>query len=157
MGELGALTQALAGAKRDSTCRAMIVFDASSPVRAWLRFRGRHDRHTLDYYAAKWLDVFDQLTSKLEVLLLIWQISHVGAPRNEWPDKMAKEALRLAVLPFPNHAPSFFSMRYTRAPKSLFRWALERGGKYHPLTHTEERIGWMNHFPLTGTLSVFLK
>ena len=63
----------------------------------------------------------------MEVLLLVWQTSHVGAPRNEWPDKMAKEALRMALLPFPNLTPSFFSMRYTRAPKSLFRWALERG------------------------------
>ena len=36
----------------------------------------------------------------------------MGAPRNEWPDRMAKEALRLAMLPFPNHTPSFFSMRY---------------------------------------------
>jgi ribonuclease HI len=125
VGELGALTQAVEDAERDS--RVMIVFDASSPVRAWLRFRGRHDRHKLDYYAAKWLDAFDQLTRKLEVLLLVWQTSHVGAPRNEWPDKMAKEALRMALLPFPNLTPSFFSMRYTRAPKSLFRWALERG------------------------------
>ena len=31
------------------------------------------------------------------------------------------------MVPFPVRAPSFFTLYYTRAERSLFRWALDRG------------------------------
>ena len=52
----------------DEGGRVLVMLDASSPVRAWLRFRGRHNRHKLDYYAARLLDSLDQALHKLEVV-----------------------------------------------------------------------------------------
>ena len=78
-GELGALLQALEDA--EVGCRIALVFDATSSVRAWLKFRGRHARHKLNYYARMLLDAFEQLVQKCEVVVLeVWQTSHVGSP-----------------------------------------------------------------------------
>jgi ribonuclease HI len=72
--------------------RVLVVLDASSPVRAWLRFRGSHNRHKLDYYAARLLDSLDQALQKIAVVVFFWQTSHVGSPTNEWADLSATAA-----------------------------------------------------------------
>jgi len=125
VGEMAALLLAITDAAEGG--RVLVVLDASSPVRAWLRFRGRHNRHKLDYYAARLLDSLDQALQKLEVVVFFWQTSHVGSPTNEWADLLATAALLMKVAPFVLSPMSFASMRYSRPPKSLFRWALERG------------------------------
>ena len=125
VGELGALLQALEDAEAGG--RIALVFDATSPVRAWLKFRGRHARHKLNYYARMLLDTFEQLVQKCEVVVLVWQTSHVGSPANEWADLAATAALARAVLAFPVRPATFFTYYYTRAERSLFRWALCRG------------------------------
>ena len=81
VGEMAALLLAITDAAEGG--RVLVVLDASSPVRAWLRFRGRHNRHKLDYYAARLLDSLDQALQKLEVVVFFWQTSHVGSPTNE--------------------------------------------------------------------------
>ena len=125
VGELAALLQAVHDA--EAGARVVVVFDATSPVRAWLRFRGRHARHKLSYYARHLLDTFEQLVQKCEVVVLVWQTSHVGSPANEWADLLATLALQRAMVPFPVKVVSFCTLYYTRAERSLFRWALCRG------------------------------
>ena len=65
---------------------------------------------------------------KCEVVVLMWQTSHVGSPANEWDNLAATLALGKATLPFQVRTASFVSMYYSRAEWSLlFRWALCRG------------------------------
>ena len=59
-----------------------LVFDANSPIKAWLKFRGKHNRHKLAYHAARLLDTLEQLVQACEVVAFIWQTSHVGSPTN---------------------------------------------------------------------------
>ena len=125
VGELGALLTAAEDVEAGG--RVLLLFDATSPVRAWLRFRDKHNRHKLDYYANRLLDALERLLQKCELVIFIWQTSHVGSPCNEWADMEATAALALPVVPFPALRPSYFSMRYSRPPRSVFRWALERG------------------------------
>ena len=93
-------------------------------MRAWLKLRGRHARYKLNYYARALLDTFEQLVQKCEVVVLVWQTSHVGSPANEWADLSAMAALARAVLAFPVRPATFFTYYYTRVERSLFRWVL---------------------------------
>ena len=126
-GELGAVLVALKEAPADG--RMLVVVDATSPVTAWLRFRGVHDRIKCGYYIAAWLDTLDGLLVRQELVVFWWQTSHVGAPPNEWADVEATAAFQGDRLVVPRVAPTFFSLRPVRPVRSWFAWASERGAR----------------------------
>jgi ribonuclease HI len=81
--QLDALTDAFS---RGTEERVIIVFDATSPVRAMLRFGRLSARARGDRLAAELLEHFERLRRRVSALVLIWQTSHVGEPVNEWAD-----------------------------------------------------------------------
>ena len=83
--QLDALTDALS---RGTEERVIVVFDATSPVRAMLRFGRLSARARGDRLAAELLEHFERLRRRVSALVLIWQTSHVGEPVNEWADMM---------------------------------------------------------------------
>ena len=83
--QLDALTDATS---RGTEERVIIVFDATSPVRAMLRFGRLSARVRGDRLAAELLEHFERLRRRVSVLVLLWQTSHVGEPVNEWADVM---------------------------------------------------------------------
>jgi len=127
LGELGAVVAALRAEAEGG--HILYIRDVTSPIRAWLRFRKCHHRTQLGYYAAAWLDTLDQLVAKEEVMVFLWQTSHVGAPANEWADVLAGEAManeqsdkgrRLCV---PRLPVRFCTQQPARPARSLFAWA----------------------------------
>ena len=76
----------------DAGGRLVFVIDATSPIRALLKYRKVHHRRRVDYYAEEELDTLMQLMERHEVVVFIWQTSHVGSPPNEWADVLADEA-----------------------------------------------------------------
>jgi ribonuclease HI len=76
--QLDALTDATS---RGTEERIIIVFDATSPVRAMLRFGRLSARARGDRLAAELLEHFERLRRRVAALVLIWQTSHVGEPR----------------------------------------------------------------------------
>ena len=117
----------------------LLVFDATSPVRAWLRFRRKHARTRCGYKAFQLLDTLDQLVARHEMVVFLWQTSHVGSPTNEWADLEAAVAMGGGVVTpvatgaraasrciVPRRAPQCFSVRASRPTSSMFRWATER-------------------------------
>lgn len=97
--ELAAQLDALADAvTRGPEERVIIVFDATSPVRAMLRFGRLGARARGDRLAAELLEHFERLRRRVAVLVLLWQTSHVGEPTNEWADVLCdKFGLRLEI------------------------------------------------------------
>ena len=83
--QLDAITDATS---RGTEERVIIVFDATSPVRAMLRFGRLSARARGDRLAAELLEHFERLRRRVAALVLIWQTSHVGEPVNEWVDVM---------------------------------------------------------------------
>ena len=131
LGELAALLAALDDAPEGS--RVLLMFDATSPVRAWLRFRRKHARIRCGYKAFHLLDTLDQLVARHEMVVFLWQTSHVGSPTNEWADLEAERAMRGGEisagsrLEVPRLTSQCFSVRSSRPTSSMFRWASERG------------------------------
>ena len=80
LGELGAVLAALAAEQAGG--RILIILDATSPIRAWLKYRRKHHRTQMGYYGAELLDTLEQLVARQEVVVFLWQTSHVGAPAN---------------------------------------------------------------------------
>ena len=111
--------------------RIATVFDATSPVAAWLRFRRVHDRVKQGYYGAELLDSWWQWVEQQELWLGLWQTSHVGEPRNEWADVEAGKAASLdaARLDVRRAEPSYFSMCPSRPSRKWSTWARARGGR----------------------------
>ena len=112
--------------------RVLLVFDATSPVKAWLKFRTRHARLRCGYKAFHMLDTLDQLVERHELVVFYWQTSHVGSPTNEWADLEADKAMGEgeltgeSVLRIPRRQPRCFSVRTTRPVSSVFRWSSRR-------------------------------
>ena len=92
-----------------------MVFDATSPVRAMLRFGRLSARARGDRLAAELLEHFERLRRRVAALVLIWQTSHVGEPVNEWVDVICDKfgvdddypiprgKVAFASLTFPDH------------------------------------------------------
>jgi Ribonuclease HI len=127
LGELGAVLAALAAEQAGG--RILIILDATSPIRAWLKYRRKHHRTQMGYYGAELLDTLEQLVARQEVVVFLWQTSHVGAPANEWADVLAGEAMakeqadkgrRLAI---PRLPVRFCAQRPARPSRSVFAWA----------------------------------
>ena len=110
--QLDALTDATS---RGTEERVIIVFDATSPVRAMLRFGRLGARARGDRLAAELLEHFERLRRRVAALVLIWQTSHVGEPVNEWVDVMCDKfgvdddypiprgKIAFASITFPDH------------------------------------------------------
>ena len=67
LGELAAVLTALKSEPEGG--RILIILDATSPVRALLKFRKCHQRTQLGYFASEWLDALDQLVARQEVVV----------------------------------------------------------------------------------------
>ena len=96
------------------------MFDATSPVLAMKKFRRLCHRRRQGYYAGEWLESLFRLVDRQEVVVFIWQTSHVGSPTNEWADLAAgaagSDGEELAVV---RVASQSASMLYTRPAKTL--------------------------------------
>ena len=128
LAELAALVEALA--QEADGERISIVFDATSPVLALLHFRRAHDRTKQQFYGSDLLDSFDQEVARMDVVVLLWQRSHVGSPANEWVDGVAdckgfdKESD--PMLQIRRRTPRHYSMRLAAPDRSVMRWAKGR-------------------------------
>ena len=90
LGELAAQLDALTA--EEPGRRIMIVFDATSPVRAMQRFREAGARMRQRCHVGSWLQHFDRLTRRQELVVFKWQTSHVGSVVNEWADVLAGQS-----------------------------------------------------------------
>jgi len=116
--ELAAQLDALHEATRNLGERVIIIFDATSPVLAMLRFGRLGARARGDKLAAELLEHFERLRRRCAALVLLWQTSHVGEPINEYADitcdKFGLEDLcpiqrgevQFASITFPGHVRS---------------------------------------------------
>ena len=116
--ELAAQLDALYEATRNPGERVIIIFDATSPVLAMLRFGRLGARARGDRLAADLLEHFERLRRRCAALVLLWQTSHVGEPINEYADvtcdKFGLEDLspiqrgevQFASITFPGHVRS---------------------------------------------------
>ena len=127
--ELAALIEALQ--TEPDGGRIIIVFYATSPVRAALRYGRVHARRKGCHYAHVLLDTLTQEARRHELVLLIWQRSHVGSPVNEWAD-IAVDAIAKdcndpsqgdGVTPLVCAASEAFSLTDERWPRGPFRWS----------------------------------
>ena len=84
--ELAAQLDALSEATRKPGERVIIIFDATSPVLAMLKFGRLGARARGDRLAAELLEHFERLRRRCAALVLLWQTSHVGEPVNEYAD-----------------------------------------------------------------------
>ena len=105
--QLDALTDATA---RGTDERVIMVFDATSPVRAMLRFGRLSARARGDRLAAELLEHFERLRRRVAALVLLWQTSHVGEPVNEWVDVMCDKFGVDDDYPIPRGLVEFSSM-----------------------------------------------
>ena len=76
IGELAA--QLDAAAAEDEGGRVIVVFDATSPVLAMKKFRRQCARRQQGYYVGEWLEALFRLWDRQEVVVLLWQNSHMG-------------------------------------------------------------------------------
>ena len=96
----------------DRGARVIVTFDAVSPLKAARRFRRACNRQKQGYYVGSWLSALLRLLDRCEVVVFLWQKSHVGSPPNEWVDRLADIAAESdAVLPVPRLPVYFASLR----------------------------------------------
>ena len=107
--QLDALTDA---ASRGTEERIIIVFDATSPVRAMLRFGRLSARARGDRLASELLEHFERLRRRVAALVLLWQTSHVGEPVNEWVDVMCDKFGLDDDYPIPRGRVAFASITF---------------------------------------------
>ena len=97
----------------DDTNRILIIFDATSPVRSMLNFRAVGARARQSKHAARWLEVFDWLAARPELVVFLWQPSHCGEPCNERADLAADDAAQgLDRVPVCKSLSLFASMQF---------------------------------------------
>jgi hypothetical protein len=105
----------------------VIVFDATSPVTAMRKFATSGDRTRQSYNAGQWLEHFVRLVNRQQVVVFMWQTSHVGSPLNEFADYLADLALKESVVPVPRGLVEFEAVRWSGARRGgLHAWARPR-------------------------------
>ena len=77
--------------------RVVIIFDATSPPEVLRRFVWSCRRKRQRVYRRDWLDTWWRQLQAFEVVVFVWQTSHVGAPVNEWADRAAAKAARAGL------------------------------------------------------------
>ena len=90
LAEMAAMMDSLAAEEEGG--RIVVVFDATSPVHAMVRFRRECHRRRRGFYADAWIGTWLRLINRHEVVVFLWQTSHVGSPINEWADVLADSA-----------------------------------------------------------------
>ena len=119
--QLDALTDAIARGPEE---RVIIVFDATSPVRAMLRFGRLGARARGDRLAAELLEHFERLRRRVAVLVLLWQTSHVGEPTNEWADVLCDKFGLDDDYPIPRGRIEFASLIFPAHVRSAQEYAM---------------------------------
>ena len=120
--QLDALTDAV---RRGSEERIIVVFDATSPVRAMLRFGRLSARARGDRLAAELLEHFERLRRRVAVLVLLWQTSHVGEPLNEWADVVCDTFGLEDDYPIPRGIVEFASMTFPAHKSSAQEYVMQ--------------------------------
>jgi ribonuclease HI len=120
--QLDALTDAVARGPEE---RIIIIFDATSPVRAMLRFGRLGARARGDRLAAELLEHFERLRRRVAVLVLLWQTSHVGEPTNEWADVMCDKFGLDDDYPIPRGHIEFASLTFPVHIRSAQEYAMQ--------------------------------
>ena len=122
LGELAAQLDAAAAECEGG--RVIIMFDATSPVLAAKRCSRASHRKQQGYLAGEWLRALSRLWQRAELVVFLWQTSHVGDPCNEWADLLAAAAaMRKAVVAVPRLPSASASMQYTMPRRSTQAWA----------------------------------
>ena len=88
--ELAAIVALLQHEPRGS--RIIVVMDATSPVQSLLSYSKRHMRRGIATYELQMVDAAWQAARRHEVVVFLWQTSHIGAPLNESADRAADAA-----------------------------------------------------------------
>ena len=109
--------------KEDAGGRIIVVFDATSPVQAMRKFRRLCHRRKQGRLAGEWLEALFRLLDRQEVVVFLWQTSHVGSPMNEWADLEAAKAGNGPVVPVVRLPSEYYSMKFTMPKKSTHEWA----------------------------------
>ena len=123
LGELAAEIDAAAAMEKGA--RVILVFDATSPMRAVIRDALLSSRRRQGRVAGEWLETLVALLRRAEVVVMLWQTSHVGSPVNEWADAEAEAAARAEhVEAVPRLVRRSCSLIYTVPKQSVSRWAM---------------------------------
>ena len=94
------------------------------------RFHRSHDRRKQGYYCDEYLDTWRQVMEQNDVVLQLWQTSHVGDPTNEWADVEAGAAAKAEeILHVALRTPRHFSMRPSRPLRSWLAFGRARLGR----------------------------
>ena len=151
LGELAALMDVLRQAPPGGV--VVIVFDATSPVHALLKFVRAGSREKQRYYGGEWLEELWRLIQRQRLVWFWWQTSHVGAPLNEWADLLADEAKALPAVAVSRGPVTFASLRWAGARGGVHEWASRRA--------SEVTSGWLASFmsetPARGEGEIRLK
>ena len=123
--ELIAQLDALDDATRTQGERVIIVFDATSPVRAMLRFGRLGARARGDRLAAELLEHFERLRRRCSALVLLWQTSHVGEPINEYADITCDTFGVSDVSPVPRYQIEYASITFPGHVRSAQEYAAQ--------------------------------
>ena len=121
--ELVAQLDALEEATRTPGERVIIVFDATSPVLAMLKFGRLSARARGDKLAAELLEHFERLRRICTALVLIWQTSHVGEPINEYADVTCDTYGIEDVTPVPRGIITYASLIFPQHKRSAHEYA----------------------------------
>ena len=121
LGELAAQLDALSHLPAGG--RVAIVFDATSPVTAMRAFSHSCARARNRFYAGSWLEHFIRLLRRQQLVVFMWQTSHVGSPLNEHVDIIADEAKGWDAVPVPRGPATFASWQWTGAQRGVHQWA----------------------------------
>ena len=103
----------------------IIVFDATSPVRAMLRFGRLGARARGDRLAAELLEHFERLRRRCSALVLLWQTSHVGEPINEYADITCDTFGVSDVSPVPRYQIEYASITFPGHVRSAQEFAAQ--------------------------------
>ena len=115
----------LAVAAKAGVRRVVIVFDATSPPEVLRRFVWSCRRKRQRIYRRDWLDTWWRQLQRFEVVVFLWQTSHVGAPVNEWADQAAAEA---ALAGLGERMPELLAVEYASLELEQADGQLIRGG-----------------------------
>ena len=118
----------LAVAAKAGVRRVVVVFDATSPPEVLRSFVRGCRRRRQRVFRRDWLDAWWRSLQSFEVVVFVWQTSHVGAPVNEWADVAAGEAATsgLAETVPDLTAAGYASLEVLRADGQLVRRGLRR-------------------------------